>query len=928
MQNTNVRPAFSPRPASRLSSLVINENAEGSSQTVESRSSQGQPGQSRLPQIGPDGDSRTRAQSPPRSQLLPFSEHRPSRSFTAAAQPALGTPAPLETAITYVEPVYVTLTRLQSEPIEADTKECIRRRITAAGGTPLHIAVFLGADADEIRDLIASGFNVNARDANGLTAVDVLLQYGKNIYACFHALKSAGADFSLPDNNGNTLLHRAIVRLDLFGSILCLSPRCCDPNGFNQSTDVTLGRYAPRPQTVQRADDFFNIDNRKNPAATPLHLAAAFCIDPMFISTLVLHGAAVDVRDDYERTPLHWAARLSKNPAILRVLIEGGANLHVQDAGSWKMVPGVAASSPDLPVRNMRVNLDGMTALEWVFQGDMSIAAEKVEVLRKAGANLGLPDRDENTLLHRLVMNGNLTNIEILLDNGADVNASNKTTRLKIAAHCHGLRGAQVTSAFASAMSPTGSTATPLHLAAAFGSDPRLISMLTQHGAIVDKRNSRSATPLHWAAMHSANSDVIDALLEAGANAELADGAGNTALTLARRRRDPKGAEVVAALEKLYQPADTPHLSSDAVDRASADFAFALDLQRCEDEFYEAQLTVFSAEMSGEYDGSSTVAITAASAAVRHQERIDRIAECRTIGLVRNVDHWFDSETSELDDAAYDRVVAWHTIQGNLDEPQQQALGVFLCRLTETADYKDVRLRPPFCKRISTLLNAMQCDPELRDRCIAITGDLNDTCGDGVTLTLNRIDFAHINQLAESGNLGLEEMAKIRTGMFRLELLQGIANEKVASLREALDYEPDEVEVLLGFQTLLADRLKLPGVSKRMLYEGVSQISDEDLNGAVEKITDRENRKDHIEFIADWEPWRKALERLYPEKFGELYRQREEDQEEMSIPPPGYSDIDYIHECEDLSKMHAAREKFLRNNLTRKFLEGRPALDA
>ncbi len=302
------------------------------------------------------------------------------------------------------------------------------------------------------------------------------------------------------------------------------------------------------------------------------------------------------------------------------------------------------------------------------------------------------------------------------------------------------------------------------------------------------------------------------------------------------------------------------------------------------------------------------------------------MADCRTIALVRNVDLWFGSEAGKPEDAAHDRVVAWREIHDNMDDAQRQALNVFLCRLTETAEYKDTRLRPPFCKRIATLLDTMQCDPELRERCIAIADDLSDTCGDGVALTLNRIDSARINWLAENGKFGLAELAAIRTGMFRLEMLQAVTKEKMVSLRASLDYEPDEVEVILGFQTMLAERLKLPGVSDRMLYAGVSQITDKDLEDAVEKVTSRENRKEHVEFIADWEPWRKALERLYPEKFSELHRQRDEDQQEMSIPPPGYSDVDYIRECEDLLKMHAAREKFLLNNLTRKFLEGQPAL--
>ncbi len=64
---------------------------------------------------------------------------------------------------------------------------------------------------------------------------------------------------------------------------------------------------------------------------------------------------------------------------------------------------------------------------------------------------------------------------------------------------------------------------TPLHSAARYNPDPRVLTMLVEAGAIVDARDRAGDTPLHWAAAENANVEIIAVLIEAGADVNAKD---------------------------------------------------------------------------------------------------------------------------------------------------------------------------------------------------------------------------------------------------------------------------------------------------------------------------------------------------------------------------------------------------------------------
>ncbi len=90
---------------------------------------------------------------------------------------------------------------------------------------------------------------------------------------------------------------------------------------------------------------------------------------------------------------------------------------------------------------------------------------------------------------------------------------------------------------------------TPLHLAAAFNTNPAMIRTLRRAGADLEARTATGLTPLHHAALANDNPAVIDALLDAGADARARDGLGQTPWNYAENRKALQGSSAYRRLQ-------------------------------------------------------------------------------------------------------------------------------------------------------------------------------------------------------------------------------------------------------------------------------------------------------------------------------------------------------------------------------------------
>jgi Leucine-rich repeat (LRR) protein len=175
--------------------------------------------------------------------------------------------------------------------------------------------------------------------------------------------------------------------------------------------------------------------------------------------------------------------------------------------------------------------------------------------------------------------------------------------------------------------------------------------------------------------------------------------------------------------------------------------------------------------------------------------------------------------------------LTWH----DSDHPHAGHFGGWLIRLRNTPDFSHPQRREDIIQRVRTLLSAMQEDAAFRDTCFHLAHESVGTCEDNVALGLNRLEMAYHNRRAERGELSPAALFELGQGMFRLERLTAIAEEKFRALQSTTS-APDQVDVHLAYQAGLRETLNLPVSISELRFGNLSGVGVEDLKRAAETI--------------------------------------------------------------------------------------------
>ncbi|EJL3005677.1 SPI-2 type III secretion system effector E3 ubiquitin transferase SspH2 [Salmonella enterica] len=212
----------------------------------------------------------------------------------------------------------------------------------------------------------------------------------------------------------------------------------------------------------------------------------------------------------------------------------------------------------------------------------------------------------------------------------------------------------------------------------------------------------------------------------------------------------------------------------------------------------------------------------------------------------------------------------WHMFG---QEDNADAFSLFLDRLSETENFiKDAG----FKAQISSWLAQLAEDEALRANTFAMAAEATSSCEDRVTFFLHQMKNVQLVHNAEKGQYDNDLAALVATGreMFRLGKLEQIAREKVRTLALV-----DEIEVWLAYQNKLKKSLGLTSVTSEMRFFDVSGVTVTDLQDAELQVKAAE-KSEFREWILQWGPLHRVLERKAPERVNALREKQISDYEE------------------------------------------------
>lgn len=357
----------------------------------------------------------------------------------------------------------------------------------------------------------------------------------QKIEACIRA----GADPSLEDNLGNSLLHLAIKFDGKNFRIIDMLKSHIDMDTQNHLgvAPLHVAACCGTRRSVERLIEFgAQVDIRDNKGNTPLHYSARD-LNKSTASALLRKGADPNATNDEDQSPLHFVA-LQKSPKSknyihllmglgadpnlvdkenrtplhyasiehsernLKYLLDKGADSSIEDAFGFRPV---GYAEPD--TRTHKFLVDSETDARNPPSGDFDLDCDwfgpdfwRGPVKDKLGAcrarRYALDSRDEegSTALHFAALHersGNRTLFKMLIEGGIDVNTPNRQGT------------------------------TPLHVAAVRGRGAG-VKILIELGADVNALDNEGFTALQ-SAMSWGNNTNVKALLMAGANPNLGD---------------------------------------------------------------------------------------------------------------------------------------------------------------------------------------------------------------------------------------------------------------------------------------------------------------------------------------------------------------------------------------------------------------------
>ncbi|KAH0563806.1 putative ankyrin repeat protein RF_0381 [Cotesia glomerata] len=358
--------------------------------------------------------------------------------------------------------------------------------------TPLHKAV-LNNDSIFISALLSKGGDASSKNELGDTPLHLAIE--KKNFDIVRILLNGGADLNAK-NNCNVMPLSLAVHVGNFEIFEYLLNR---------------GPYINTSCTIADLKEY-----------TPLHLAVVNGSNhgKRMIEHLLKRGAEINALEKSGFTALHLAILKERRP-IIDLLLD---HTNIKIENNYKISPlCIAAALGDFKTVSSLINQGALINTSCDYDSELKsctvlhLAARNgnkatLEILLKEGADVQARNEDGETPLHIAITKGNTEAVELLVQHGADVHS----------------------------VSPKWETGfTPLHQAIA-NNKKEIVNILISGGA--DINSDTWILPIHYAALNDCG-EIIKILLDNGVYVDTLDRNGKTPLNIAIHAQKLKSIE-------------------------------------------------------------------------------------------------------------------------------------------------------------------------------------------------------------------------------------------------------------------------------------------------------------------------------------------------------------------------------------------------
>jgi ankyrin repeat protein len=363
---------------------------------------------------------------------------------------------------------------------------------------------------EKIKAAIENGANVNAKDADGYTAL--MYTARKNNAEVVSMLLERGADVNAKNKGGYTALIFAIGHPNYAEVISMLLERGADVNAKTNEGITPLMRAASRNgESVVSAliDAGADMGAKNNAGKRAADYAAN---NPRLKNTdayAKLVAAASKPSGGGQQAavePVHkpLAAKLSDDeflklcekgtPEEIKEAIENGANVNTKETDGYTALMYAAIQPDNAEVvsmfldRGADVNAESEIGYTALMSAARQNNAEIVSLLLDRGADVNAKKEDGDTVLMSAARQNNAEIVSLLIDRGADVNA------------------AKVNSGYTALMEVVEQP-----------NNAEVISLLLERGADVNAKSEHGYTALSRAIAQPDNAEVVSLLIKRGA---------------------------------------------------------------------------------------------------------------------------------------------------------------------------------------------------------------------------------------------------------------------------------------------------------------------------------------------------------------------------------------------------------------------------